>query len=271
MSDPHLDQYFARIGYDGARNPTVSVLHALTAAHSLTIPFENLSVLLGERIDLTFGATFQKLVQARRGGYCFEQNGLFLGVLCRLGFRATALSARVRLDRPRAYTPPRTHMFVRVDLDGETWLTDVGVGGLSLTSALRLEPDITQATPHERRRIVREGARYFHQAQLGADWVDICEFTLEEMPPIDQDVANWFTSQHPQSHFRNRLIVARAAPDGRRITLLNDQLSIRGADGQARKEVLGSPQALLAVLSDQFSLEFAATTRFGEPGSPWPS
>jgi N-hydroxyarylamine O-acetyltransferase len=109
-----LNAYFARIGYCGSREPTLSALHAITAAHVQSIPFENLDVLLGRHIDLEIGAVFRKLVQDYRGGYCFEQNGLFLHVLGVLGFDVSPISARVRLQHPRDYVPPRTHMFVRV-------------------------------------------------------------------------------------------------------------------------------------------------------------
>jgi N-hydroxyarylamine O-acetyltransferase len=266
-----VDSYLARIGYDGPRVPTLPVLHALTAAHSQTIPFENLDVLLGRPIDLQPDGLFDKLVRQRRGGYCFEQNGLFLHALEALGFQVRPLSARVRLDRPRDYTPPRTHMFLRVELAGESWLTDVGVGALSLTSALRLATDGAQETPHEPRRIVREGERWFHQARLGDTWTDVYEFTGEEMPPIDRVVANWFTSAHPESHFRNRLIVARAAPDGRRITLLNRELKLRARDGHAKAQVIDSADALRDVLSQHFGLQFPAGTRFGTGPTPWPN
>ncbi|HEX4474144.1 MAG TPA: arylamine N-acetyltransferase [Polyangiaceae bacterium] len=265
-----LAGYAERIRYAGPLEPTLSVLHALTAAHAEAIPFENLDVLLGRPIDLADEGLFDKLVRRRRGGYCFEQNGLFLRVLEAIGFSVTPLSARVRLDRPRDYLPPRTHVFLRVVLDGESWLTDVGVGGVSLTAAIRLDADGEQATPHESRRIVREDHRWFHQARFGTDWVDVYEFTREPMPPIDREVANWFTSAHPASHFKNRLIAARAGRDGRRFTLLNDQFKVRERDGRAVSQTIATAAELLAVLAEQFELHFPEGTRFGAPGSPWP-
>ena len=265
----NLAAYFGRIGYQGPREPTLELLRALTAAHAQTIPFENLDVLLGRPINLDPEALFSKLVDERRGGYCFEQNGLFLAVLTELGFSVTPVSARVRLQRPRDFTPPRTHVFIRVELQGESWLTDVGVGALSLTAPLRLTAG-EQATPHEPRRIVREDNRLFHQACLGDAWQDVCEFTLEEMPVIDREVANWFTSAHPQSHFKNRLVVARAAADGQRISLLNNELTVRERGGSASTRRIGSAQELLEVLASYFELQFPLETRFGPVGSPWP-
>lgn len=265
-----LDAYLARIGYDGPRAPTLDVLHALTAAHAQAIPFENLDVLLGRGIDLTPEAVFDKLVHRRRGGYCFEQNSLLLEALAALGFQAFPLSARVRIDRPREALPARTHLFVRVELGGESWLTDVGVGALSLTRALRFGAEGEQPTLHEPRRLVREDGRWFHQVRLGDTWSDVYEFTGEEMPLIDRELANWFTSTHPRSHFLGRLIVARAAPEGRRITLQNDELKVRDRHGRAAVHTVTSAEELLAVLRDSFGLEFPPGTRFGAPGSPWP-
>jgi N-hydroxyarylamine O-acetyltransferase len=267
---PSLDAYFARIAYRGPHEPTLPVLHGLTAAHVRTIPFENLDVLLGRPIDLDIGAVFQKLVHDHRGGYCFEQNGLFLHVLGELGFDVTPISARVRLHRPRDFTPPRTHIFIRVEIEGESWLTDVGVGGLSLTSAIRLGTDAEQLTPHEPRRIVREGERFFHQARFGDEWHDVCEFTLEEMPMIDRELGNWYTSAHPQSHFKSRLMIARATTVGR-VALLNREFTVRGGDGRATTRNLASPDELLEIMATHFGLHFPAGTRFGPLGSPWPS
>jgi N-hydroxyarylamine O-acetyltransferase len=99
-----LGSYFQRIGYRGAAEPTLRVLHDVVNLHVQTIPFENLDVLLGRPIDLSPTALAHKLITSRRGGYCFEQNGLLLEVLGAMGFDAKPLSARVRYQRPRDYT-----------------------------------------------------------------------------------------------------------------------------------------------------------------------
>lgn len=271
---PDLDAYFARTGYTGPRTPTLATLDGIVAAHVQTIPFENLDVLLGRPISLEPEAVFQKLVHERRGGYCFEQNSLLSRVLTALGFSVTALSARVRWQQPRDFTPPRTHLFLWVELDdgGASWLADVGIGGLSLTSAIPFDVSGRELpTPHDIRRIVREGGSLFHQVRLGGTWADVCEFTGEAMPPIDCELANWFTSAHPQSHFRNRLLAARAGPPGFRFTLLNNEFTTRGPDGRPHTRTLATPEELLAVLAENFGLSFPPGTRFGPPGSPWPS
>lgn len=265
-----LDAYFARIGYHGPRAPTLATLNAIVCAHAQAIPFENLDVLLGRAIALEPEALARKLIDARRGGYCFEQNALLLEVLTGLGFEARPLSARVRYQRPREFTPARTHLFVRVELE-ESWLVDVGVGSMSLTSALRLAETGPQTTPHEPRRLLRENGIIYHQVQFGEEWHDVCEFTLEEMPPIDRVVANWYTSTHPGSHFKDRLIVARALPNGARVGLVNRELTVRQRDGHAERQVLASPDALLAALSEHFGVHFAPGTRFACATLDWPA
>jgi N-hydroxyarylamine O-acetyltransferase len=260
-----LERYLDRVGYAGSREPTLEVLHALTAAHTQRVPFENLDVLLGRTICLDEGALFEKLVLQRRGGYCFEMNSLFMAVLEALGFDVMPLSARVRLDQPRDYTPARTHMFLRVQAGGGTWLTDVGVGAASLTSAIRFELDIEQATPHESRRIVREGDRYFHQIHYGDRWADVYEFSGEAMPRIDREVGNWYTSTHPKSHFKNRLIATRAGADGRRYTILNGDFKTRERDGHVDVRPIESSEQLLSLLAERFDLHLPSGTQLGRP------
>jgi N-hydroxyarylamine O-acetyltransferase len=273
---PDLAAYFARIGYAGPTAPTVATLDALALAHVSAIPFENLDVLLGRGVDLDPAAVEAKLIGARRGGYCFEQNSLLLHVLAALGFAVRPLSARVRIDRARDFTPARTHVFVRVDTDDGPYLCDVGIGAWSLTSSLRLTLDVEQATAHEPRRLVADGrwdglerrgteARLFHQIKLGEAWRDVCEFTLEEMPEIDRIVGNWYTSQHPRSHFRDRLIAARATPTGR-LTLVDRVLTRRSKDGTAATTELATWAELRAVLAEQFGLEVPADLRLATPG-----
>jgi len=262
-----LDAYCARIDYRGARTPTLATLHALSEAHVRAIPFENIDVLLGRPVELTLPALEQKLVHERRGGYCFEQNTLFLAVLEGLGFRVRPLSARVRYQRPREFTPARTHLCLRVELD-EPWLADVGVGSMSLTSALRLGATDEQATKHEPRRLLRENGLVYHQVRFGDAWHDVCELTLEEMPEIDRIVANWYTSAHPGSHFKNRLLVARAAPNGTRVTLADRELTERAADGATTRRTVATHDELLAVLFERFGIRLPAGARI-DWGHAW--
>jgi N-hydroxyarylamine O-acetyltransferase len=150
-----LDAYFARIGYDGPREPTLAVLRAITQKHPDAIPFENLDVLLGRGISLDPAAIDAKLITAGRGGYCYEQNGLLKRVLTAIGFDVTGLMARVLWMAPAgAPARPRSHMVLGVEIDGETWLADSGFGGCVLTAPLRLFSDDVQDSPNGQFRIV---------------------------------------------------------------------------------------------------------------------
>src|SRR5271165_2145045 len=145
--DFDLDAYLARIGFDGHREPPLHVLRALHRLHPDAIPFENLDPLLGRPVPLDLGALQAKLVGARRGGYCFEQNALFRAALEAIGFAVTPLIARVvwmaAPDRPLG---GRNHMLLRVDLAEGPYLADVGFGGQLESTPLRLAPGLEQTT-----------------------------------------------------------------------------------------------------------------------------
>ena len=167
-----LDAYFKRIGFPGARAPSLEALDGIVLRHVKSIPFENLDVLLGRPIDLDDAAIQKKLIHEKRGGYCFEQNTLLLAVLKQLGFEARPLSARVRYQRPRDFTPARTHLLIRVEVDGVARLADVGAGAMSPTKSLTLDELGSQVTPHETRRLLRENGLIYHQALLGSQWAE---------------------------------------------------------------------------------------------------
>lgn len=277
--EPDLTRYFERIGHGGPTAPSLSNLDALILAHVVAIPFENIDILIGRPIAIDPASIEDKLVTRRRGGYCFEQNAYFMHVLRALGYAVTPLAARVRLNRPREETAPRTHMFLRVELPAGSRLVDVGVGGLSPTSSLRLVLEERQETPHEPRRLCSEGdwqdlalrapsAKLYHQALLDGSWHDVYEFTLETMPEIDRVVGNWYTSTHPESHFRSRLTAARATRHGR-IALLNRRLTRRSNDGSSEARELSSHGELIQVLEREFGISLPEGARIECPGLEW--
>ena len=267
---PDLDAYFARIAYDGPRDPTLPTLIALHQHHARAIPYENLDVLLGRPISLEPAAIARKLIHTRRGGYCFEHNALLRDVLRALGFHVTQLIARVRWQIPAEVPTAFTHMVLRVDLAGRSLIADVGFGSRSLVSPLLLELDRAQGGSIEPRRLLQRDHLLVHQTLHDGAWTDVYQFSLDPVPTIDFELGNWFTSTHPQSRFRLNLIAARAGTDCR-YALLNREFTVRHADGRAEKRLLTTPDELLAVLADYFRLHFPPGTRFGPPGSPWPS
>jgi len=228
MSDTQidLDAYFARIGYEGSREPTLENLTEIQFAHATSIPFENLSIVFGQGVQLDLDTLQNKIVGECRGGYCFEQNGLALAVLQQFGFRATGLIGRVRWMVADEVAAPLTHMLICVDFEDASYIYDGGFGGIRMTGVLRLEPDLVQKTRHEDHRIVQDGEDYTIQANLGLGdgtdrWENVVEFTATPQAPVDYELSSWYTSTHPESLFTNNLIVERPTADARRMIFNN--------------------------------------------------
>ena len=248
-----LDAYFARVRYRGSAAPTVETLAALHALHPAAIPFENLDPLLRRPVRLDATTLQDKLVTGGRGGYCYEHNLLFAGVLRALGFSVRGLAARVLWNAPADAVRPRSHMLLRVDLDGVPYVADVGFGGLTLTAPLRLETGVEQVTPHEPFRLVRSGPDVVMQARVRGAWASLYRFGEEEHLPVDFEVANWYVSTHPDSHFLKSLMVARALP-GVRYALLNGTLTTYRASGEPTRQRLASGADIRALLASTFEI-----------------
>jgi N-hydroxyarylamine O-acetyltransferase len=254
-----LDAYFERIGYDGPWEPSLSVLRDLHALHPAAIPFEAIDVFMGGGVDLAPEAVDAKLIAAGRGGYCFEQNSLFGRVLMRLGFRVDALIARSRWGRPLDDVRPRTHMALRVWIGAEPWLADVGLGACTLTAPVRLDIAGPQPTLFDPVRLVPVGEELRLEVQLAGEWRPITDLNLAAQHDVDFVSANWFTSTHPDSQFRQHLIVSRIAADAR-LGLLDNRLVIRRHGAPAEMRVL-TAEGLAASLERDFGLPVEAAWR----------
>ena len=230
----NLDAYLDRIGYDGPRDVSIETLAALHTAHLASIPFENLDVLLGRGIRLDIESLQAKLVDRRRGGYCFEQNTLFAAVLRHLGFRVTTLEARVR-PPGATHTLPRTHMVLRVDLPAREVLVDVGFGGDGPLEPVDLDGRVSEQGG-DAYRIVEEGAIRVLQIRGADGWRDLYAFTLGEALPIDFEVANHYTSTWPESPFVTTLTAQLSLTDERRI-LRHRTLTVRRCGVETTRQI----------------------------------
>lgn len=249
-----LDAYLGRIGYDGPRAPTFEVLAALHLAHPQAIAFENLDPLRGRTVDLDDAALAAKLINGRRGGYCFEHNRILREALLALGFELAGLAARVVLDGPPGTRTARTHMLLRVEISGESWLADVRFGGLVPTAPLRLEPNLVQATPHGDFRLLQHAHDWTLEARLDDGFLPLYQFDLIPWYDVDYQMANWFTSTSPASVFRRDLLVARIVSSGR-ATLRNGYFRLRETVGRLEERQLPGVDAVTAVLEEVFGLD----------------
>jgi N-hydroxyarylamine O-acetyltransferase len=260
-----LDAYLERIGYSGDLRPSLRVLEALHLAHATHIPFENLDVLRGVPIRLDLESLQGKLVDARRGGYCYEHNLLFAAVLEELGFTVTRLAARVRHRATRIN--PRTHMLLLVDVDGARWLADVGFGaeGLLLPVPFGSGQESAQfawtyrVAAGPRGPAPRGGYEWMLQSRHGQDWVDLYSFTLEPQLPVDYEVANHYTSTHPESRFVKMLTVQLPTPQAR-TALRNRELVVDTGEATATR-VMADDEEIRRVLRETFGLPAPADLR----------
>lgn len=252
-----LDAYLRRIGWRGAVATDLATLRGLAMAHVATIPFANLNPLLGLPVDLELVALQRRLVQEGRGGYCFEQNLLFEAVLRAVGFEVTGLIARVLWGQPEDAQTPQSHMLLRVELGGEGWLVDVGFGGHVLTGALRLQPDIEQATGHEPFRLLRRDAEWRMQSLTHGEWRTLYRFELRPTPMIDYVVANHYVSTHPASRFVNNLMLGRTPRDSR-LSLFNREFTLRRRGREPEHRILRNVAELRDVVEQEFLLRIPA-------------
>ncbi len=253
-----LDAYLRRIEYAGDLVPTRATLDALHLAHATHIPFENLDILLGVPIRLDLASLQAKLVTGRRGGYCFEQNALFAAVLERLGFAVTRLAARVRLGSDAVR--PRTHMALRVDVEGASILADVGFGASGLILPVPFGHRLPSTQYAWTYRVVDEAGAWLLQWQRGDAWEDLYAFTDEPQHAVDYELANYYTSTHPESRFTQTLTAQRIASDVRYI--LRDRVYAEDRGAEIRERMLADDAEMLSVLAEVFGLRFPSETRF---------
>jgi len=263
MDAPDLAAYLRRIGHPGPLGPDLGTLAALVAAHRQAIAFENLDGLAGRVPRLDPASLQAKLVGRRRGGHCFEQNGLLRAVLQHLGFSVQTLEGRVRTG-PHPDTP-RTHSALRVTLDGVAWIADVGFGALSPALPLRLDSREAVGLDGESWRVVDAAPDvdgrvdgWVVQTLSDRHWHDLYRLHAAPVGRVDEEMANWYVATHPQAMLMRNLVVSRPLPGGARLALLNDRLTTRHAGVRTERRHLASRAEFADVLADGFGLDVAA-------------
>ncbi len=248
-----LPAYLARIGHAGPLRPDLDTLCALHACHVQSIAFEGMDPLLRRPVEINLAALQAKLINGRRGGYCFEQNSLFKAALEQIGFQVTALTGRVRwMSEPGSPLGARTHMLLKVDLADGAYLADVGFGACLLDSPLRLATDIDQITAMGSFRLTEADGLYTLAARQPAGYRTMYVFDLTPQLQADFECGNWYAATNPAHPFVHVLIMERLAQD-RRHKLLNRRLITEARDGEklAEREI-DSAADLAHVLDEVF-------------------
>src|SRR5450759_409562 len=166
-----LYHYLIRIGFAGKIGPVLATLAAIHAVHVNAIPFEGLDPFLRRPVKLDLASVQEKLVDSRRGGYCFEHNILLKAALETIGFKVMGLGARVRwMSPPDSPLGPREHMLLKVDLPDGPYLADVGFGACVLDSPLQLKTDVEQRTAMGTYRLSESDGLFSLSAKQPAGW-----------------------------------------------------------------------------------------------------
>jgi N-hydroxyarylamine O-acetyltransferase len=255
-----LDAYLSRIGLQGNREvtkrrpPSIAEVHR---AHVTSIPFENLDPHRGVPISLAPEDLQRKLVEERRGGYCFEQNMLLKSALEALGAEVDLFLARVRAGAPPGTVRPRGHLALRVRADGESWHADVGFGLGSLLEPLPFGPGEEHEQAGWRFRIAQDGPELVLQA-AGRDgtWSDVYGFLPHPLPLVDVEVSNWWVSTYPRSPFVTGLIVGSQAANGARLAMSDwDGLKLTEQTPEGSSVTSLAREEIPGVLAERFGLE----------------
>jgi N-hydroxyarylamine O-acetyltransferase len=263
--DFDLDAYFARIGWGGTVRRDLATVASVLRAHMARIPFENLDVLLGRPIRLDVEGVQRKLVQAGRGGYCFEHGTLLAAALESMGLRPRRHLARVTMVVPRDQAP-RTHMFLTIALDEGSFVLDPGFGSLAPRVPVPFAEGETARIGDEAHELVRDGPWWVMRAHVGGKTVDAWASTMEDENLIDFELGNHFTSTHPSSPFVNRLTL-RALTDDGRVTVMNRDVTVwRGTQSQAIQ--LADRDALRELLLASFGIDLPEVATLRVPSIP---
>ncbi|MFJ4556220.1 arylamine N-acetyltransferase [Streptomyces massasporeus] len=275
MNSAQVDAYLRRLGAEHSAWPTVDALRELHLRHLRTVPFENLSIHLGEEIVLEEKRLLDKVVGARRGGFCYELNGSFGALLAALGYDVALLAGRVYGDGGRLGIP-YDHLALRVrTVDGGDWLADVGFGAhshLPLAFGDRGE----QKDPGGTFRIVEAGpdaagVRGGHGTVEAAD-LDVfrdgrAQYRLEVRPRALGDfvAGAWWHSTSSVSHFTRSLVCSRVTEEGGRITLSGRRLTATAADGTREERELETDEEILGVYRERFGIELDTVPTLRNP------
>lgn len=252
-----VNAYLERINYQGSLEPTAETLRQLQVAHLSAVPFENLSIHAKQPIILEDGALFTKIVEHRRGGFCYEANGLFAALLRALGFKVDMLSAEVA-DSAGGFGPDFDHMALMVWLD-ERWLVDVGFGD-SFREPLRLDERGEQIQGRRAYRLEAEGDYLIlmqrDEDDDGGKWEPQYRFTLQPHTYADYAEMCRYHQTSPQSHFTQRRICSRATPEGR-LTLSEMRFITTSAGGVREERTLANQEEYETVLREHFGIVMA--------------
>ena len=248
------ETYLERIHLAGPIPVSEAGLLRLCRAQLFTIPFENMDIQLGRKLDLRPHSLFRKIVMGRRGGYCFELNTLFRTALSAFGFQARSALARVRL---RGEITGRTHLITLVRVGGREFIVDVGFGASCLRAPIPLEPGYMTVQDGSRFRLIEDGGfGNLLQIEHQDEWLDLYSFDTCVVTDADIEMSNHFTETHPHSTFVRHRVAYLPNPEGA-VSLLNHSLRLT-RDGREDLQHIKAGPGYMEMLGARFDIHLDA-------------
>ena len=295
MTDINYSHYLQQLRFiaseiDQPIIPDLENLKRLQLAHLTQYPFQSLTTLIDRSVDLEDSSIYDKLIERRAGGYCYELNGLFLALLRHLGYEARIITGVVTIGNQLERHNARTHMAIMVTIDSQNYLVDVGYGGLVPSAPLLFtynqkdnnnknnnnqNPSQIQTTPHGRYKIIKDESfenqienpilphaqvnyeRYILCCEVKSEWQMLYVFDLLPQIRIDMVVGSWYISTYPNSPFKRRLMASRLDDDGVRHTLLNHKYQRHQVGKPSQSSILASVDEVLTQLKQVFLIDIA--------------
>lgn len=246
-----LPAYFDRIGFSGAVRADIDTVTAIMRCQLFSVPFENLDVQAGKIVSLIPEDIVDKILVRKRGGYCYETNGIFALALSALGIAFRFVAARPLFGSQRK---PKTHMALVVHCDGDDWLCDLGFGSYGLRAPLRMsQTDVAVRQDDDSFMLSKVNeAEYTLRALVGGRWVSQYCFDLCPQEWVDFTLPNYFNSTHRESIFVRKLLLVQHTPQGREIFFDGVLKSV--VHGITHKQTV-PPSGRAAMLRDIFHLD----------------
>jgi len=215
MGGRTVQGYLDRIGFEGEPKADFETLCKLQKAHIYSVPYENVDIRAGKYVSVHLPDIYDKVVKKRRGGYCFELNGLFSWLLRCIGFEVTEYYGRYLLGEP-VPVPMRRHRICCVRLDGKDYLVDVGVGVKAPVYPLLFEENTVQVQDGEEFRLVFHPVlRWCVEGIYKGKWDRLYSFTRDDQYQVDFEMPNHWCVTHPDSIFKNMTMLFIRTPEGR--------------------------------------------------------
>ena len=275
MTEAEIEAYLARIGYRGTREPNAANLAALVAAHRFTVPYETLDLWRGRHVTLATEELYDKIVTRRRGGYCFELNGLFAELLRAFGYSVREYFGRWHFNEDLE-VPPRRHRVVVVALAGHpNKIVDVGIGMPFLLAPLDFAFGAIQTVGRQVYRVLRDPtlAAVVEIRKRDGVWERLFSFDTSPQLPIDFAYVHYWCETHPTSSFRSRLWVFLPAKDGSAKSIASERdpetgelaptFAATDPDGKQSRTALRSEARLADALREHFGIESDQVTPAG--------